>query len=402
MTGEIDPNEIIANVITKTAASPLQKVSMWWKRTYLKVGPINYNVLLSISYDAGTNTEIYYKELAKNLIQFISESGLSNQIRVNDVSSTLSFATKEEAEALRQTKNIDLIVWGEFTSDTLKKDGKNLSELKLNFTYGHPDDPQKIIRSMVALDLSSKLAIKNYWRIFNDNSFEDIKLVTANASYMSVYIIALSLKLFGRIEKSATLFRALYNELARHNDTFKEYLKPHLLNCYELLMFDCIWNKGKYSKGIGYCHSILELFPDNYVAISDLALFEYKTGHESQARQLVSRLNQLYPNKAITLLDSAFFYILQGKYKRAYECYRKVIKIKDAYKQFVSELLLEFLGEEYDNSKEPALLYASGIIAHFFSGNTELARNDLEKFLTASESTKYKHMINHASRILGK
>jgi tetratricopeptide (TPR) repeat protein len=401
MTTELDPNEIVANIAIKSASSIFQRLGFWFKKAYLKAGPINFNVLLSISYEPGTITETYYKEVSKNLKHFLSNAGLSDQLTINDLSGTVKFETKEKAELLRQTKNIDLIVWGEFTNNQLKKNGKNLSELKLSFTYGHPDDPTKRMRSMIDLELKSRFAVKNYWSIFEENSFDDIKLVSENAAYMSVYIIALTLKLFGRIEKSLTLFQHLYDELLKKGDPFSNYLKPHLINCYDLIIFDSLWNKKKYIKGKECCNKFLELVPNNYHALSSLALLEYKLGYTEEARQIVANLNKSHPDKPVTLLDNAFFYILQRKYKKAYECYRKVIKIKNAQSGFNSELLLEFFGEEYDSSNEPALLYASGIVAYYFSGNTGLSEIDLKKFLSLADVDKYKYMINHANRVLG-
>jgi len=106
---------------------------------------------------------------------------------------------------------------------------------------------------------------------------------------------------------------------------------------------------------------------------------------------------ELYPKNSSTEIDVAFIRILQGNYSNAYKHYENLIKMKDI--QFNPFEVIEFLYNEYENSKEPALLYGSGILS-FYWGDKELGKKDLKIFLKKSNDVKYKKLRIKARKLI--
>ncbi len=386
--------EIAKELLNRNAGG----IKNWFVRRRLQFLPINFNVMLSINSEHGLNTGIYFNEIKKHLNRLLDESSLSTFIKIKDYSQAKKFENKKEVETFRKSKDIDLIIWGDFSHDSLKQGGKPLSVLNLNFTYGHPETREKRIGKMINLDLSSKFAKKNYWQIVDENSYQDIKVVSNNLFDMCVYILALTLKLYGQIEKSLVLFEILFSSLEERKDNFKDLLIPHLSNLYSIKIVDAIWYKKKRSQGLEVCKKMLSLQPNNFFALSNLSLFEYLAGDMASASENVKLLKRLYPNKAVTHFDVAFFKILNKDYKGAYEEYRKLMN-PDYAGQFNPQQVVEFLYIEYTKNKEPAFLYACGFISYYF-GDRTISKQDLTKFIRLSDRIIYKYMTAKAERLL--
>jgi len=375
-----------------------KSISIWLRRKKLKIFPVNFNIAFSIKFNEGLNSGRYFSEIKKNFYNLLDELNMSNIIKVRDFSDIQKFRTTKEAEDFRNEKNIDLIIWGDFSEDFLKENDKIVNKLNLNFTLSHPEDREGRTKSLVLSDIKSNLAIKNYWKIFDENSLNDINIISKNLFDLSIYIVAFTLKLYGRIWKSITLFKKLHNKLAEEEDKFNERVKQHLINCYHLIIIDSLRNERKYSIGRDFCKKILILKERDLPAISSLAIFNYKMGKVDESKENIDLLVTHFPKLPVTELNLAFFRILEKKYKNAYNHYEKLINFKTI--NFNPLEACEFLDEEHKKSKEPALLYASGILSHYFCGDNDIARKDLQLFIKKSRGSKYKQMKRKAKNIL--
>jgi tetratricopeptide (TPR) repeat protein len=373
------------------------KICIWARRQKLKFLPVDFNVAFSLDFKEGLNSGNYFEQIKKDFINLLNDTGLEREIKIRDFSDIKKFANREEAEKFRGKKNIDLIIWGGFSNDALKADGQNISEMDLNFTYGHPDDEQKKIGAMILLDISSKLAIKNYWKIIENNSLKDIKIVSNNLFDISTYILALTLKISGRIEKSLDLFEKLYNKLEQKNDEFRNVITPHLLNCYHLLAINAGVNKKDYLVGKTFCDKMLIFSENDFFAIANLALFQYKLGNEMEAEQKVELLLKCYPKDPLTEINVAFFRILRKNYSNAFKHYKNFLKFQSIH--FNPQEVVEFLDEQYKIKKDPALLFGSGIVSMRF-GDKKLAKKDLERFLKKSSEGICKPMYRMAKKLV--
>ena len=374
-----------------------KSILVLFEKQKLKILPVNFNIALSLYFKEGLNSGNYFDQIKKNLLNIIDETGLSSDIKINDLSNIQQFKDTEEAEAFRNKKNIDLIIWGGFSNDVLKIDGKSINEINLKFTFGCPSDKDKKIGSMVLLDINSKLALRNYWKIIDDNSMRDIKIVSNNIFDISTYILGLTLKLYGYIGKSINLFEHLYNNLNLRKDNFKDQIIPHLLNCYEIMVFEAGIYKKNYPVGKKFCRKILNFKENDFFALSSLALFQYKTGEKLEAEKNVELLLELYPRDPLTELDVAFFRIIQKNYSNAFKHYSRLVQFDNI--NFNFQEAIEFLDIEYKQLKDPALLYGSGIISEYF-GDKKIAKDDLKKFIKKADENKYKKMYRHAKRLL--
>ncbi|MCH7771892.1 MAG: hypothetical protein IIA49_12890, partial [Bacteroidetes bacterium] len=268
-----------------------KSIGIWFKRQKLKKFPANFNIAFSLDFKDGLNSGNYFEQIKKNVNSISNKSGVYKQIIINDFSNIQKFRNKDEAESFINKKGIDLIIWGGFTNDILKVDGENINEIELHFTYGHPDDKKNIIGKMILIDISSKLAKKNYWKIVESNSLRDTKIVSNNIFDISTYIIALTLKIYGRLEKSLNLFEQLHNNLVERKDDFQKEIVPHLYNLYQVLAIENGINRKNFNLGSDLCRKILIIKKDDFFALSNLAIFQCKLGNNEEAEKLVEQLN---------------------------------------------------------------------------------------------------------------
>ena len=389
---------IISILPIKSIYKNRQKIYNWFKKQSLIFFPVNFNIAFSLNFQEGINSGNYFKQIKKNIFNTIDNLNLQKQIKIRDFSDIKKFNNRNEAETFRNKKDIDLIIWGDFTNDFLKIDGENINEINLKFTYGHPDNETGSIGKMIKVDLSSKLAEKNYWKILENNSLKDIKIISDNIFDISTYILALILKISGRIEDSLKLFEVLHTNLCERNDIFQKNILPHLYDCYSLLIIEQgIYNK-KFEKGVELCLKILKIKENDFFALSNLATFKCKLNKNEEAEILVKKLQEIYPGDPVTEVAIAYFNILQKSYTSAFKHYRNITNFKAIN---FNQDVIEFLGEEYEKTKEPALLYGSGIISYYF-WDKKLAKDNLKKFIKKANINIYKPMYREAKRILKK
>jgi len=368
------------------------------KKLRIKLFPLQFNIAFALDFNEGFNSGNYFKEIKKNFSKLLDDTNLSDQIRIIDFSDIFLFNSRIEAEKFRTEKGIDLIIWGGFTGDKLKLKGENVNTINLNFTFGH-EKMSKQIGYLIFLDLKSKMALKSYWAIFENDSLRDVIIVSNNLFDISTYILALILKIFGDLKKSTLLFENLYHELDRRNDDFKKQLIPHLIDCYNLLSLEYGLSGKDLHYAITNCNKILKIDPNNFSALCNLAVFLYKDGKKDEAEKTVDHLKSLYPNNPITILDVSFFRIIQKNYNRALKGYKKLLNFKRL--NFNIQEVIEFLDDQYLITKEPALLFASGFLSCNF-GDIRSGKNDLRSFLKKAKSPQYKNMVREAKKLLKK
>ncbi len=369
---------------------------LWIKKQKLKFFPVNFNIAFSIEFEEGLNSGGYFKEIKKNFNKIIDNFSLSENIKIKDLSTIKKFENRKEAERFVKNKNIDLLIWGDFSNDTLKKKNKKVSNIDFKFTYRYPDDKKGKIGKMIALDINSKLAQKQYWKILESNSIEDVRVITGNLFDLSLYVVALTLKLYGRIGESSIIFEKLSIKLKDKNDNFSNSVIKHLINCYALFIIEAIYKKN-FGKGIKFCKKIMKFQGNNLFALANLATLQYKIGETKESEKNVNLMLKLYPGNSLTEVDVAFIRILQKRYNSAFKHYERLIKSGDV--SFKITEIIEFLDNEYENTKEPALLYGSGILSYYW-GDKKIGKDDLRLFVKKIDNEIYKKMRRKACKIL--
>lgn len=386
----------VVSGVVKVVYENRKKVVLFFRRLRLNLLPIKFNVVLALDFNEGLNSGVYYQEIKKSLLKTIDDNGLSTTIVLKDFSDIKKFSTIAEAESFRNTKLVDLIIWGGFTGDGLKKDGEEIHKIDLKFTYGYPDDKDKKIGAMLAIDIGSKFAIKNYWQILEKNSSVDLEIINNNIFDLATYILGTTLKLSGRVGVSLKIFEVLYNKLIQKGDNFSQQVIPHILNCYEIFIIDFGVNRKRPDLGIEFCEKHLAIIPNNFFALSNLAIFQFFIGKEKDAESNVEKLLELYPNRPITEVDIAFFRVLQKNYTNAYKHYQKLASYKQI--DFNPQEVVEFLFQQYELKKDPALLYGAGILSFYF-GDQLLAKKTFKQYISLVPEKGNKKMYRNAKRL---
>jgi len=366
-------------------------------RLFLRLFPVNFNIALSLDFNEGLNSGNYFDQIKKLLHDLLCKYHLENKIVVKDFSEIKKFHNVTEAEKFRDETKIDLIIWGGFSNDNLKVNGENINKINLNFTFGHPQDKNNVIGKMIKLDIDSRFATRNYWQIVESDSFNDIGIVTNDLFQISTYILALTLKLYGKLEQSLILFENLYFNEIKRSDAFNHSLIPHLINCYQVLGLDAGLSKKDFPLAIRYCTKILKFNENDFFALTNLALFNYKSGYKEEAAKLVNLLLKHYPTNPITHVDLAFFRMLEKNYKNAYKHYERLTTFQTI--NFNPQEVVEFLSIEYDEIKEPALLFGIGLISYYF-GDKSIGKQDLKLFLKKAKQIEYQPMRIKAEKLL--
>lgn len=390
---------LILGGIGKVTYDYRKNIYLYFKRQKLNLLPIKFNVALSLNFNEGLNSGIYYQEIKRSLIKLIDENNLSNVVILRDFSDIKKFDSIEEAEEFRNKKCVDLIIWGGFSADGLKKDGEEIHKIDLKFTYGYSKfegDKENMIGKMLLADISSKFAIKNYWQILDKNSSDDIEIITNNLFDLATYILGTTLKLSGRINTSLNLFEKLFDKLSLKNDKFQDQVIPHLLNCYEFYILDSAFNKKNSNLGEQFCEKYLNIKPNNFFALANLALFQYRLGKEKDTEENVEKLLKFYPNLSTTEVNVAFIRILQKNYKNAYKHYQKLSSLRQI--DFNAQEVIEFLFSQYEIKKDPALLYGAGVLSFYF-GDQILARKTFNEYLSKTSEKDCKSMYRNAKRL---
>lgn len=368
------------------------------KKLWYSHFPGRLNIALAIKSQEGLNSGLYYQEIKQGLLTAIEQLGLARQLRVKDFSGILDFSSQHDAEEYGRKKNIDLVISGSFTGDGLKSNDKPLNELQLRFTYTHPEDNKRRVGRMLSLDIGTKMAQKNYWHIFESSSYDDVKIVTKNLLDMSLYILALTLKVQGRIRQSVLVFERLHDSLVVNSDPFQANLIPHLINCYQLLSTEAYF-ASRFPESKQYAEKLLALDEANRDALANLAICQQKMGDAPGASTTVSKLQRLYPSSPIAMVDVAFIRVLEGKYADAYELYKRLIKLPANKLDYNPVEVMTFLDENFQISQEPALRYASAITALCHLQDSVIAKRDFTEFIGLANGKKgYKKMVQFAEK----
>lgn len=377
-----------------------KQIILYIRKSCLKLFPPSFNFALSIKSSDGLNTGVYFSEIKNNLLSEITQNHLNQLIKIKDISDIREFNSESEAEKFVSEKNLNLLVWGSLTSDNLKDDGKGMSEVKLKFTFAHPKDKNNKLGKMMLLDIDSRFATKNYWKIYNDNSYNDVNLVSKNLSDISLYTIALSLKVYGKISASLKLFESLHNSTTKKSDAFfNSQLIPHLINIYEIFILNAVYNKDKFREGKLFCEKLLVFRLNDFFGLSNLAFFQYKLGEIDKSKETVEKLLKIYPTRPLTMADAAFFSILQKDYYKVYKYYNKLTLNRPEQLDFNVLNIIDFLSEQYTQTKDPAILYGSGMISFYF-GDKKIAKKDLRFFLKNANKDTCKKMYEKAEKVL--
>jgi tetratricopeptide (TPR) repeat protein len=376
-----------------------KKIKIFFVKIRLKYLPVQFNIAISFKSSSTGINSVYNTEIKRQLLQIIEQFNLSNEIRIRDFQDIVCFKNAEDAQKFCKRKNLDLIIWGSYSSPGLKDtEGRDYSDITLNFTYLHPNDRKGNLGKMIHLELQSVLVLKTYTKIIN-SSIEDIKIIGENLFDVSTYILGLTLKLFGKIRQSIIVLETVLPKAINKNDIFSKGICFHLINDYQLLVDEACW-QNNYKNGYTFSQRILKIDPVDFSGIANAAFFSYKLGNIAEADEKITELEKLYSLNPLTWIDVAFYRITKKDYKGALKIYKKIIAYNLSPKDCNIISVIDFLESQYDaNQKELGFLYASSILNYFFADRSRAVRA-FSKFLKLSDKRIYRKMRQHVREIL--
>lgn len=370
--------------------------------SWYKLVPQTQVITFAISHNDQLNSGLYYEEIKKSFLKNLKNYELSKFITYKDFSDIFLFTDNSEAEKFRNVKDLDLILWGEFLNDHLKRGGHIESEFSLNYTYGinHQGDNELEVKQKISERINAILSVKNKWLIRDNDSLDDVSDVADCFFSTSLFVLGLTLGNRGEIERSTFIFEKLYKYLEDKGDKLSQQLIPYIRDCYTLILSSLAnKNKRNWDDIVSICEKLIEINPGDLFALTNLAHGQYQLGQITKSIEISQSMIDYDKKSGAARVNLAFFQAMAKNYTRALHHYKLLLTSRP---DFNSLEIIEFLNSEYKKTKEPALIFASGFISHFINGDDDLAREDFIEFMKNATEEKYGPMYREAERICKK
>ncbi len=374
----------------------------WLRWLWFKFFPVSYHLAFSIKSEEGLNSGNYYKEIIRQIEENIKLLNLDKVIKMKDYSDIHIFKNNEEVHNYIIKNNISLMIWGNFSTDNLKIKDKIINDINLKFTFRTPADSKNIFGKIILTDVFKSTSIsETNWSIWEDNSYYDINNISNNLIDISLYILALSLKAFLKIKESNALLERIYEKNNQPNSILKDSIKNHLINNYNILI-DLLHFKIIKLSNVEVIHILqktISLNPKDIIALNNLALFYFLEGNIEKSRACVKEAYIIDINYPTSLVNLAFFSLLDGDYNEANKLYQRLTKYDETKIAFNPLDVIDFLSQRYKETKNPAFLFGSGFMSYYY-GDKRIVKKDLSDFLKKADSIRMKKMIKTAKKLL--
>lgn len=377
------------------------KIYNYLERKRIEWFPLQQTITFSIKHNEKLNSGIYYEEIKKVFLNNLKKYKLEKSISHKDFSDIFLFNDTKQAQEFRNKKNLDLILWGEFSNDHLKRNGELESEIKLNFTYGYRYDVNNKVK--IEQDIQRRVneigKIKNHWKIREDDSLEDVGKVADGMFTIALFTLGLSLTNQLRFEEAEIIFDKLSTYLNDRNDPMVSRLKEYLVTCNRFLLRIILSEKNiGWRQANKISKKIIEILPEDKFGLISVAISYYKIGDLDNSEVVTSKLIKAYPRSGAARINLAFMHILKGNYDRALRNYNRLFNNSEI--DFETLEVVDFLNREFERTKEPALRYASGVITLKLNGDRSLAIRDLKEFISLVTEDSHGAMYFDAQSIL--
>jgi len=344
-----------------------------------------------------------YSELQKTLMLSLREKRVGCWFKIYALPKDILFDSNEKAEKYLLKNRLELLIWGEYISGL--ELGKEVTEYKTKFSYSFSCPTVLPSLRFLLLRDFNKIIRERYWRISRENSLKDISSLGESIAEVSLYIIAICLLSRGSISRGLTILEELYLQM-KGGDSSKRRLsiyprvKNHLISLYNLLSIIAWTEEKNLDKSAVLCKKTLSIDENNYDAHVRLAIYEYRNNNLLGSRRHVRRCRNINPRHPCTIFDQAFFFILDKRYDRAADMYKRLRRVSvDGLLAFE---VANFLEEEYlKNKKEIAFLFAAGFVNTEFVGHKQIGLRELRSFhRLARGREEYRDFYNIAQPIL--
>lgn len=343
-------------------------------------------------------SKVIYRELLKSFRREVKNANLNNLFEIK-ILEDIEF-TQEKAEKYVVEERVNLLIWGD--TEELSFKGEPVTDLHLNFTYWYKASPSRRPAFRRVIDEGIR---NRAWDIFHLNKLPTLRIVSENLSESSIFIIAGCLVSFGFLKIAFDLLSLLHKKIEGitnksvfpNYSNFKRMIKNHLLQLGYLLCFAFL-KKDNFSEAKKYGLESLRFNSSFFPALLNLALVFWRSGDRIKAEEFSRKAYKADPSNTLNRFNKAFFFMLQGKYKKAAVQYKKISAIPSGTNILD---IIDFLESEFKRrTDEPGLLFAAGYLNCEFA-DKKRGRQQLSKFLElARAETKYAPLVNLARPLL--
>lgn len=356
--------------------------------------------IVGIALDADPNAE----ECLRKAIRGI-RSSLSLLLTYYSISfetlDTRVINSRRDAEVMVEQGKAALVIWGNFIDANI--DGKPVSKLEnVSSTTGLTPIMRKQL-NLFQHDLRLVCGTRE-WIVRQHDSLSDILRLRQNFTEICLFIVAIQMFTTQNLHDCAVVTEFLLYTIAdKNNSELKERIKLLMIQSIFLQAnIECINHNWKTVRQLG--DKLTSMGIAALPIETFLAKACYELGDEESSRKHVELMAQLDANSANTLLDQAFFSIVDKHYDQAVHSYDRLkTRYPNNIKQPV-QVIIEFFSDRLRNDRsEIAYWYARGVISLWYGGDEryKLGVNDLHTFLSQSTGLEdYSAMNARAQDIL--
>lgn len=327
-------------------------------------------------------TPHYKKAFFEEISNVIEKMGLSNAVTIKDFSDKFNLENQDDVKSYLKDKDINLMIWGKFSQADLKSNNEYVHDLTINYTLNV--DLKLKSTEIVAID-NQKYFQK---AIHEGNARDDILDISIKTSTIALYIVAIIMKYCGEYQKSENILEELYLAHLQNRTDFLQGIKTQLLHCYQLHQLTVATDIKDYEEGVKIAEKIMKIDPHNHFALLQISYCSYRAGNIANARKYVKEMCLYHFDRFSTKINCAFFFLYDGKYTEAMNIYDSLLNLEmDVSLSYI----IESLDYEFKRTKDPAFLYASGLLSYYL-GDKVLAKKDINTFLNLAEH-KHRRLV---------
>lgn len=328
------------------------------------------------------------KNFEKILRNSIKSGHLGHLFKIYTIPSDVHFDDRVGAEKYVRDHHLNLVIWGDCLAG--QENGNDVLQYILHFSYSfsYIDNNAESLRYALNKDFQS-ISVQRYWRVQRENALIEMQVMGNNLAEISLYVIGVCLLSKGEIKKGVLIFEDLFKRLncaEKRKTQIYAKVKNHLISlCNFISVIEWAEMRNKKTSRI-YAEKVLAIDDNNYDCHARIALYDYLDGNLLGSRRHVKRCETIDRRHPCTLLDKAFFCILDKKYKSAAKIYKRLSNMPvDGFMAFETAAFLE---EEYEKKKEVAFLFGIGMLTLQFVGHNEYGITRLKEFLELAKGHK--------------
>lgn len=348
--------------------------------------------------DSSKESKEYCDKVIKSINFQIDQLNLNRTICIRQMPSDLSFGERAKAERYIKTRMIDLLVWGHTLDGRLQE--AKVSEFNLRFSYLYAHVPQQI--SQIFLKEIDKGSRRQYWKILEDRSFNDLKVVSTNIVEVSLFIIGLCLFIRGELLQSIEILEKVRFLLKNKNEVefpdiknVKKQIDLYLADSYRLVGQQIKNDRPQDARQL--FQKLLEIIPDDSGAHLEMAKLVYVIDKDVQASRIHTDKVTSPDLKQLTNYNYAFYAIREKDSATMLKYYQK---IRSAPSQNIIEILDFLRVESAKDSDNILYLFALGYL-NIYHGDISVGVGDLKEFIEkAKVIPEYEILVQNAEPLL--